>query len=59
MPQGSGSEKRSHALAKRCARLRKDGMSLRAIADLVGIRKDQVPARVELGERLLSLETDA
>ena len=59
MPQGSGSEKRAHALAKRCARLRKDGMSLHAIADLVGIHKDQVPARIKLGERLLSLEKDA
>ncbi len=59
MPRGSGSEKRSHALAKRCARLRRDGLSLQAIADLVGIHKDQVPARIQLGERLLSLETDA
>ena len=59
MPQGSGSEKRSHALAKRCARLRRDGMSLQEIAGTVGIHKDQVPARIKLGERLLSLETDA
>lgn len=59
MPQGSGAEKRAHAQAKRCARLRKDGISLQAIADLVGIHKDQVPARIRLGERLLSLETDA
>ena len=59
MPRGSGSEKRSHALAKRCVRLRRDGLSLQAIADLVGIHKDQVPARIKLGERLLSLETDA
>jgi hypothetical protein len=59
MPQGSGAEKRSHALAKRCARLRRDGLSLQAIADLVGIHKDQVPARIKLGERLLSLETEA
>ena len=59
MPQGNGSEKRSHALAKRCARLRRHGISLQAIADLVGIHKDQVPARIKLGERLLSLETDA
>ena len=59
MPRGSGSKKRSHALAKRCVRLRRDGLSLQAIADLVGIHKDQVPARIQLGERLLSLETDA
>jgi len=59
MPRGSGSEKRSHALAKRCVRLRSDGLSLQAIADLVGIHKDHVPARIKLGERLLSLETDA
>lgn len=56
---GQGAEKRSHALAKRCARLRQEGMSLQAIADLVGIQKDQVPARIALGERLLSLEADA
>lgn len=53
---GSGAEKRSHAQAKRCARLRNEGMTLRAIAELVGIEKKQVLARIELGERLLSLE---
>lgn len=56
MPQGSGAEKRSHALAKRCARLRRDGLSLQEIAGTVGLPKDQVPARIKLGERLLSLE---
>lgn len=56
MPQGSGAEKRSHALAKRCARLRRDGLSLQEIAGTVGLPKDQVPTRIKLGERLLSLE---
>lgn len=54
--QGRGAEKRSHAKAKRCARLRRGGLTLREIAELVGIEKEQVPARIELGERLLSLE---
>jgi hypothetical protein len=36
--------------------LRRGGLTLREIAELVGIEKEQVPARIELGERLLSLE---
>lgn len=55
---GSGAEKRSHAMAKRCAKLRNEGLTLREIAELVGIEKGQVPARIELGERLLSLEAE-
>ena len=55
---GSGAEKRAHADAKRCAKLRHEGLSLRQIAELVGIEKRQVPARIELGERLLSLEAE-
>lgn len=53
---GGAAAKRSRALAKRCARLRQEGMSLQSIAELVGIQKDQVPTRIKLGERLLSLE---
>lgn len=52
---GSGAEKRAHANAKRCAKLRRDGLTLKQIADQVGIEKEQVAARIKLGERLLSL----
>ena len=52
---GSGAEKRSHALAKRCAKLRRQGLSLGEIADATGVERDKVAARIQFGERLLSL----
>lgn len=53
---GKASEKRAHAVAKRCARLRAEGMSLSAIAALTEVPRDQVRARIVLGERLLSVQ---
>ncbi|MGX4728026.1 hypothetical protein [Pseudomonas corrugata] len=54
---GEGANKRQQALAKRCARLRRQGLSLGGIASITGIDRDKVAARITLGERLLSLET--
>lgn len=53
----SGSEalKRSQHLAVRCAKLREEGLTLYEIANLVGIEKDKVNTRIELGKRLISL----
>jgi len=56
---GKKSTKRSHAVAKRCARLRAEGLTLSAIADLTGIDRERIPSRIQLGERLLSLETQS
>lgn len=55
---GKGSQKRSNALAIRCYKLRQEGCTLSQIADLAGLERDKVAARIALGERLLSLETD-
>lgn len=52
---GSGALKRSQHLAIRCAKLREEGLTLSEIAKLVGIEKDKVNTRIELGKRLLSL----
>jgi hypothetical protein len=51
-----GYKKRQQALAKRCARLRRQGLSLGGIASITGVDRDKVAARITLGERLLSLE---
>lgn len=51
---GSGTTKRSHALAIRCYKLRQEGLSLGEIAKLVGIDKEKVRNRIILGERLLT-----
>jgi DNA-binding CsgD family transcriptional regulator len=50
---GSGAQKRSQALAIRCARLRDEGYSLSEIAGIVGIDKEKVNTRIELGRRLM------
>lgn len=50
---GSGANKRSQALAIRCYNLRQEGLTLSEIAELVGIDRDKVHTRVELGERLV------
>lgn len=55
---GKAATKRHHAVAKRCARLRQQGFSLGKIADATGIERDKVADRIQLGERLLSLESD-
>lgn len=52
---GSGALKRSQHLAIRCAKLREEGYALSEIANLVGIEKDKVTTRIELGKRLISL----
>gem|GEM_PF-3112235 len=53
---GEGAKKRQQAAAKRCARLRDQGLTLGQIADITGIDRDKVAARITLGERLISLE---
>lgn len=52
----SGAEKRSRELAKRAAKLRRQGLTLSQVAEHVGVSKDVVAARIKLGERLLSME---
>jgi DNA-directed RNA polymerase specialized sigma24 family protein len=52
---GSNALKRSQHLAIRCAKLRAEGLTLSEIAKLVGVEKDKVNTRIELGKRLLSL----
>lgn len=53
---GMGSTLRSQSLAKRCAKLRSEGLTISEIAELTGISRDKVSTRIELGERLLSLK---
>lgn len=55
---GSGSDKRARAAAVRVAKLKRDGLTYRQIADLIGIKPEQVASRAALGERLLSLVAD-
>lgn len=50
-----GGDKRSRHLAIRCYKLKQEGLSLKEISDLVGIDKEKVKNRLELGERLLTL----
>lgn len=52
---GAGAHKRGQQLAIRCAKLRREGVSLSEIARITSINKEQVNAKVTLGERLLSL----
>ncbi|WP_430444869.1 MAG: hypothetical protein ACQZ2J_27660 [Pseudomonas piscis] len=52
---GAGAHKRGQQLAIRCAKLRREGLSLSEVAELTGIRKEQANAKIILGERLLSL----
>jgi len=53
---GSGANKRSQALAIRCFNLRKEGLSISEIAELVGLGRDKVYTRIQLGERLVSIQ---
>ncbi|MBP5119602.1 hypothetical protein HUS85_27585 [Pseudomonas protegens] len=53
---GAGAHKRGQQLAIRCAKLRREGLSLSEVAQATGIKKEQVNAKVTLGERLLSLD---
>ena len=54
---GKAAAKRRHAVAKRCARLRQQHLSLSEIAEATGIERDKVATNIQLGERLLSLES--
>lgn len=49
-------DRRQHEKAKAVARLARKGYTHREIAAAVGIEPEQVAKRIELGERLLSLE---
>jgi len=50
------SEKRSQDLAMRCYKLRQEGLTISEISELVGIDREKVYARIQLGERLISLK---
>ena len=52
---GSGVDKRARALAIQIAKLRRQGMTNRQIAEIVGVDVKRVPSKVDIGERLLSL----
>ncbi|QYM99534.1 MULTISPECIES: hypothetical protein [Pseudomonas] len=52
---GTGAHKRGQHLAIRCAKLRREGLSLSEVAQATGIKKEQANAKIILGERLLSL----
>lgn len=52
---GSGSEKRSQALAKRIYQLRADGVSVKQTAELVGVHKGRVRTLQILGECLMQV----
>ncbi|MNF93648.1 hypothetical protein D3C85_1525540 [compost metagenome] len=47
---------RRHAVAKRSARLRREGFTLSQIAETTGTEREQVATNIQLGERLISLE---
>ncbi len=52
---GSGVDKRARALAVQIAKLRREGMTNRQIAETVGIDVKRIPSKVEIGDRILSL----
>lgn len=52
---GSGSEKRSQDLARRVYQLRADGISVKQVAELVGVHKGRVRTLQILGERLMQV----
>lgn len=54
---GSGVQKRQNARAIRAAKLRKDGLTTRQIAELIEVKPEAVKSIVTLGERLLSVGT--
>lgn len=53
---GALSELRHQQTAIRCAKLRRELLSLSAISRLTGVTRGKVYVMVKLGERLLSLE---
>lgn len=52
---GNGAQQRNRALAIRCAKLADDGLTHRAIAELVGKQPEQIKALIALGQRLRAL----
>lgn len=52
---GSGSEKRSQAMARRVYQLRADGISVKQVAELVGVHKGRIRTLQILGERLMQV----
>lgn len=55
---GAGYNKRQQADARRAAQMKRDGLTVREIAEALKIKKSQVPVRVQLGERLLPPQTE-
>lgn len=53
---GGGYQKRRRADAIRAAKMKAEGCTTKDIAAALGLKQEQVKARVELGQRLLSLE---
>lgn len=54
---GNGTTQRQHADAIRAANMKRDGLTTRAIAVTLGLKPEQVKARVLLGERLISTQS--
>jgi hypothetical protein len=52
----SGTAKRGQALAIRVAKLKADGLTHRAIAEVVGKKPEQIKGLVLLGERLMNVQ---
>jgi hypothetical protein len=53
---GHGAHLRGQNLAKRCAKLRREGLPLTEVVERAGVDRERVAAKIKLGERLLSLE---
>jgi prolyl-tRNA editing enzyme YbaK/EbsC (Cys-tRNA(Pro) deacylase) len=49
---GSGAQKRYHADALRALKMRKEGMTSRQIAEVLGKQPEQIAKLVQLAERL-------
>ncbi|KPA87323.1 hypothetical protein PF66_06233 [Pseudomonas asplenii] len=56
---GSGADKRAEALAKRVAKLRSEGVSVRETAEIVCVHKGRIRTLQLLGERLMTLKDGA
>lgn len=53
---GGGAEKRGHAVAKRCAKLKREGLTHSQISEVTGVKRELLHTRIQLGERLLSID---
>jgi hypothetical protein len=56
---GSGAQKRKQALARQVYNLSQQGLTHRQIAEVVGLRDNQISIYVALGERLVSVQPSA